>query len=117
MAKVEIHGVSKSYALDRRDSVLALKDGRDTERQHRGIALSGSEVRRHDANTHRQPDAHGERHRKSGGANPHHQQTIRFGGEKVMAFLDDAGLVGAPGMHLWRKSFLVGYPGRPKETR
>ena len=25
MAKVEIHGVSKSYALDRRDSVLALK--------------------------------------------------------------------------------------------
>ena len=50
-------------------------------------------------------------------ANPHHQQTIRFGGEKVMAFLDDAGLVGAPGMHLWRKSFLVGYPGRPKETR
>jgi NitT/TauT family transport system ATP-binding protein len=26
MAKVEIHGVSKAYALDRRDSVLALKD-------------------------------------------------------------------------------------------
>jgi hypothetical protein len=24
-----------------------------------------------------------------------------------MAFLDEAGLVGAPGMHLWRKSFLL----------
>jgi hypothetical protein len=41
-------------------------------------------------------------------ANPHHQQTIRFGGEKIMSFLDDAGLVGGPGMALWRKSFLVG---------
>jgi hypothetical protein len=41
-------------------------------------------------------------------ANPHHQQTVRYGGEKVMAFLDEAGLVGQPGMHLWRKSFLVG---------
>ena len=41
-------------------------------------------------------------------ANPHHQQTIRFGGEKVMAFLAEAGLVGGPGMPLWRRSFLLG---------
>jgi hypothetical protein len=41
-------------------------------------------------------------------ANPHHRETIRFGGEKIMAFLDDAGLVGSPGMHWWRESFLVG---------
>jgi hypothetical protein len=41
-------------------------------------------------------------------ANPAHQQSIRFGGEKVMAFLGDAGLVGAPGMHLWRHSYLIG---------
>ena len=41
-------------------------------------------------------------------ANPHHQQTIRFSGEKIMAFLDDNGLVGPPAMHWWRKSFLLG---------
>ncbi len=29
-----------------------------------------------------------------------------------MAFLDDAGLIGPPGMHLWRKSFLAGSPAR-----
>jgi hypothetical protein len=40
--------------------------------------------------------------------NPHFQQTIRFGGEKIVAFLDDAGLIGAPAMPLWRRSFLVG---------
>ncbi len=40
-------------------------------------------------------------------ANPHHQQTIRFGGEKIMAFLDANGLVGPPAMHWWRKSFLL----------
>jgi hypothetical protein len=40
--------------------------------------------------------------------NPGYQQTLRFGGEKVVAFLADAGLIGAPGMHWWRRSFLVG---------
>jgi hypothetical protein len=38
---------------------------------------------------------------------PHYQASIRWAGERIMAFLSDAGLVGAPGMHLWRKSFLV----------
>ena len=41
-------------------------------------------------------------------ANPAHQETIRFGGEKIVAFLTEQGLVGAPGMHWWRKSYLLG---------
>lgn len=45
--------------------------------------------------------------RRAALANPYHRETIRYGGEKIMAFLDDAGLVGAPGMHWWRESFLV----------
>ncbi|HLK43910.1 MAG TPA: diiron oxygenase, partial [Thermoleophilia bacterium] len=45
--------------------------------------------------------------RKAALANPYHRATIRYGGEKIMAFLDDAGLVGAPGIHWWRESFLV----------
>lgn len=40
-------------------------------------------------------------------ANPHHQETVRYGGEKVMAFFTENGLVGTPGMHWWRKSFLL----------
>jgi hypothetical protein len=40
-------------------------------------------------------------------ANPCHQETIRFGGEKIMAFLGEHGLVGQPGMHWWRRSFLL----------
>jgi hypothetical protein len=45
--------------------------------------------------------------RKAALGNPYHRSTIRYGGEKIMAFLSDAGLVGAPGMHWWRESFLV----------
>ncbi|MGE5136879.1 MAG: AurF N-oxygenase family protein [Gemmatimonadota bacterium] len=40
-------------------------------------------------------------------ANPHHQQTVRYGGEKIMAFFAENGLVGQPGMRWWRKSFLL----------
>ncbi|HVV10728.1 diiron oxygenase [Amycolatopsis sp.] len=40
-------------------------------------------------------------------ANPHFHETIRWSGERIMAFLTEAGLVGAPGMRLWRKSFLI----------
>ncbi len=45
--------------------------------------------------------------RRAALANSHHRETVRFGGAKVMAFLDEAGLVGGPGMPLWRKSFLL----------
>ena len=41
MAKVEIRGVSKSYALDRRDSVLALKDVNLTIEDGEFVALLG----------------------------------------------------------------------------
>jgi hypothetical protein len=40
-------------------------------------------------------------------ANPYFQETICFGGEKIMAFLGEAGLVGGPGMYWWRRSFLL----------
>jgi hypothetical protein len=40
-------------------------------------------------------------------ANPHHREMIRFGGEKIMAFLDDAGMIAGPGRALWKKSFLL----------
>lgn len=40
-------------------------------------------------------------------ANPYHQETICFGGEKIMAFLKEADLVGPPGMYWWRRSFLL----------
>jgi len=39
--------------------------------------------------------------------NPHHQRTLRWAGEKVVAALDDADLIGRPGMHWWKASFLV----------
>jgi hypothetical protein len=40
-------------------------------------------------------------------ANPAYQETIRYGGEKIVAFLAENGLVGAPGMFWWRRSFLL----------
>ncbi len=40
-------------------------------------------------------------------ANPAHHETIRFGGEKIVAFLTETGMVGAPGMRWWRKSHLL----------
>ena len=40
-------------------------------------------------------------------ASPCHRETIRYGGEKIMAFLAENGLVGQPGMHWWRRSFLL----------
>jgi hypothetical protein len=39
-------------------------------------------------------------------ANPHHQQAIRFSGEKLVAYLSDNGLIGGPGRVWWRRSFL-----------
>ncbi|NMO89249.1 diiron oxygenase [Actinomycetospora sp. TBRC 11914] len=40
-------------------------------------------------------------------ANPHHREMIRYGGEKIMGFLDEAGMVAGPGRALWKKSFLL----------
>jgi hypothetical protein len=47
------------------------------------------------------------RARRAALANPHHRETIRWAGERVMKFLDEAGLVGGPGMYFWRRSHLV----------
>jgi P-aminobenzoate N-oxygenase AurF len=46
--------------------------------------------------------------RRAALANPYHRETLRYGGEKLVSFLDDAGLIGHPGSYLWRRSFLVG---------
>jgi hypothetical protein len=40
-------------------------------------------------------------------ANPSHQRTLRWAGEKVVATLDDAGMIGRPGRHWWKASYLV----------
>ena len=39
--------------------------------------------------------------------NPHHQRTLRWAGEKIVATFDDAGLIGRPGRRWWKASFLV----------
>lgn len=39
--------------------------------------------------------------------NPNWHETLRWSGEKIMSFLDEAGLVGKPGMWLWRKAGLI----------
>jgi P-aminobenzoate N-oxygenase AurF len=46
--------------------------------------------------------------RRAALANPYHRETLRYGGEKLVRFLDDAGLIGPPGNALWRRSFLLG---------
>ncbi len=40
-------------------------------------------------------------------ANPHYRASLRYGGEKVVAFLSENGLIGTPGVSLWRRSFLM----------
>lgn len=40
--------------------------------------------------------------------NPNWQRSVRYAGERIMQFLDEVGLVGAPGMPWWRRSFLIG---------
>ncbi|WP_092531240.1 AurF N-oxygenase family protein [Amycolatopsis arida] len=40
-------------------------------------------------------------------SNPHMHETMRYAGGKIMPFLQENGLVGAPGMHLWRHSHLL----------
>ncbi|MEU6266554.1 AurF N-oxygenase family protein [Saccharopolyspora shandongensis] len=40
-------------------------------------------------------------------ANSNFLDTLHWGGEKIMAFLDEAGLVGKPGMRWWKKAQLI----------
>jgi hypothetical protein len=39
--------------------------------------------------------------------NPHHQRTLRWAGEKVVADFDEAGLIGRPGRYWWKASYLL----------
>jgi hypothetical protein len=41
-------------------------------------------------------------------SNPHWQATMGHAGERIMTFLNDAGLVGLPGRWFWKHSFLLG---------
>lgn len=41
-------------------------------------------------------------------ASPYYRDSLRYGGEKVVAFLSENGLIGTPGVALWRRSFLMG---------
>jgi hypothetical protein len=41
-------------------------------------------------------------------ANPHYRETLRFGGQKIVAFLAGNRLIGGPGRYWWRRSFLTG---------
>jgi len=40
-------------------------------------------------------------------ANPAHHETIRYGGEKIVAFLREAGMIGPPATRLWRKAHMI----------
>lgn len=40
-------------------------------------------------------------------ANPNHQQTRKWSGEKLVELLNEAGLIGGPGTIFWRKNFLI----------
>ena len=41
-------------------------------------------------------------------ANPHFRETLRWAGERVVAYLDDLDLIAGPGAPLWRRSGLLG---------
>jgi hypothetical protein len=45
--------------------------------------------------------------RRAALANPAHHETLRYGGEKLAAFLREAGMIGPPATHLWRRSHLI----------
>jgi hypothetical protein len=45
--------------------------------------------------------------RRAALANPAHHETLRYGGEKIAAFLREAGMIGPPATHLWRRSHLI----------
>jgi P-aminobenzoate N-oxygenase AurF len=44
--------------------------------------------------------------RRAARANPHHRETLRWAGQRVVAYLEDLDLIGGPGTALWRRSGL-----------
>jgi hypothetical protein len=47
------------------------------------------------------------RGRRAALANPHYREMIRWAGEKIVGFLDEAGMVKGPGKAFWRRAFLL----------
>ena len=45
--------------------------------------------------------------REAARRNPHFRETLRWSGERVVAYLQDLGLIGGAGMPLWRRSGLL----------
>ncbi|MEV6493443.1 diiron oxygenase, partial [Actinoplanes sp. NPDC051633] len=45
--------------------------------------------------------------RRAARANPHHLATLKWAGERVVAYLGELGLIGGPGVALWRRSGLL----------
>jgi hypothetical protein len=45
--------------------------------------------------------------RRAAWANPYHLETLRTAGARVVAYLDDLGLIGGPGKALWQRSGLL----------
>jgi hypothetical protein len=45
--------------------------------------------------------------RRAARANPHHRETMRWAGEKIVAYLRELDLIGGPGLALWRRSLLL----------
>ncbi len=40
-------------------------------------------------------------------AHPHHRATLKWAGERIVGYLDGLGLIGGPGLALWRRSDLL----------
>jgi hypothetical protein len=45
--------------------------------------------------------------RRAARANPHHRETLRWAGRRVVGFLSELGLIGGPGLVLWKRSGLL----------
>jgi hypothetical protein len=45
--------------------------------------------------------------RRAAMANPHYQRTLAWAGERVVDFLRGAGMIGRPGLDLWKRSYLI----------
>jgi predicted nucleic acid-binding protein len=45
--------------------------------------------------------------RRAARTNPQHLATLKWAGERIVAYLNDLGLIGGPGMVLWRRSGLL----------
>jgi predicted nucleic acid-binding protein len=45
--------------------------------------------------------------RRAAWANPHHRETLRWAGQRVVQYLGDLGLIGGPGTALWKRSGLL----------